>query len=75
MLNIETTIRKITNSVEAIISRELTAKVGVKFKIIKIDATIILPPVRITLFAHAANLEGTSWSRLNQRPGWDQADD
>ncbi|WP_251899051.1 antitoxin MazE [Lactiplantibacillus paraplantarum] len=62
MLNIETTIRKITNSVEAIISRELTAKVGVKFKIIKIDATIVLPPVRITLFAHAAN-----WKELRDR--------
>lgn len=62
MLNIETTIRKITNSVEAIISRELTAKVGVKFKIIKIDATIILLPVRITLFAHAAN-----WKELRDR--------
>ena len=71
----ETTIRKIGNSVGAIIPRELNAKAGDKFKIIKIGETFVMTPVRTDLFAHPADWKGFRDSISTEDQEWDQVDD
>lgn len=71
----ETTIRKIGNSVGAIIPSELNAEAGDKYKIVKIDDTLVLTPLRDKLFANEADWVGFRDSVSKEDREWDEEQD
>lgn len=71
----ETTIRKIGNSVGAIIPSELNAKPGDKYKIVKINDTFVMTPVRDNLFADPSDWAGFRDSISKEDDEWDEAND
>lgn len=71
----ETTIRKIGNSVGAIIPRELNAEAGDKYKIVKIGETFVMTPIRTDLFAHEDDWKGFRDSVSTEDQEWDEVDD
>lgn len=71
----ETTIRKLGNSVGAIIPKELHAKVGEKYKILKIGDTFVLTPIRTDLFANEADWQGFRDSITDEDREWDEAEE
>lgn len=71
----ETTIRKIGNSVGAIIPKELNAEAGDKYKIVKIGDAFVMTPVRDDLFANEADWVGFRDSITKEEREWDEAGD
>jgi len=71
----ETTIRKIGNSVGAIIPKELNAAAGDKYKIVKIGDTLVMTPVRDNLFANKSDWIGFRDSVSQEDRDWDEATD
>lgn len=71
----ETTIRKIGNSVGAIIPSELNAKAGDKYKIVKINDTFVLTPIQDDLFANQSDWVGFRDSISKEDDEWDEATD
>ncbi|WP_367294997.1 antitoxin MazE [Levilactobacillus yonginensis] len=71
----ETTIRKIGNSVGAIIPKELNAAAGDKYKIVKIGDTFVMTPVRDNLFANESNRTGFRDSVSKEDYAWNGATD
>lgn len=67
----ETTIRKIGHSVGVIIPSELNAEVGDKYKIVKIDDTFVLTPLRDQLFANETDWVGFRDSISKEDREWD----
>lgn len=70
----ETTIRKIGNSVGAIIPSELKAQAGDKYKIVKIGDTFVLTPIRNDLFSNKNDWIGFRDSISKPDREWDEAD-
>jgi len=71
----ETTIRKIGNSLGAIIPSELSAEVGTKYKIVKIGDTFVMTPLRNDLFANETDWTGFRDSISLEDREWDEEDD
>jgi len=71
----ETTIRKIGNSVGAIIPRELNAEAGDKYKIVKIGDSFVLTPLRNDLFANESEWKGFRNSISSEDREWDEEND
>lgn len=71
----ETTIRKIGNSVGAIIPKKLNAEAGDKYKIVKIGDAFVMTPVRDDLFANEADWVGFRDSITKEEREWDEAGD
>lgn len=71
----ETTIRKIGNSVGAIIPSELNAKAGDKYRIVKINDAFVMTPVQADLFANQADWVGFRDSISKEDDEWDEAND
>ncbi|WP_203641189.1 AbrB/MazE/SpoVT family DNA-binding domain-containing protein [Levilactobacillus andaensis] len=71
----ETTIRKIGNSVGAIIPSELNAEAGDKYKIIRIGDTFVMTPLRDNLFSNENDWVGFRDSISKEDREWDEADD
>jgi len=70
----ETTIRKIGNSVGAIIPSELKPEAGTTYKVIKVGDTIVMTPVRENLFANPNDWEGFHDALTPEDAEWDEAD-
>ncbi len=70
----ETTIRKIGNSVGAIIPSELKAQAGDKYKIVKIGDTLVLTPIRDDLFSNKNDWVGFRDSISKTDREWDEVD-
>lgn len=71
----EMTIRKIGNSVGAIIPSELDAKAGDKYQIVKINETFVLTPVQVDLFSDPAAWTGFRDSISKEDDEWDAVSD
>ncbi|AKP65760.1 Programmed cell death antitoxin MazE [Levilactobacillus koreensis] len=71
----ETTIRKIGNSVGAIIPSELNAEAGDKYKIVRIGDTFVMTPLRDNLFSNENGWVGFRDSISKEDREWDEADD
>lgn len=67
----ETTIRKIGNSVGAIIPSELNAVVGDKYKIIKFGDTFVMTPLKDDLFSNEKDWIGFRDSITDEDREWD----
>ncbi|WP_048000737.1 Programmed cell death antitoxin MazE [Lactiplantibacillus herbarum] len=70
----ETTIRKIGNSVGAIIPSALKAEAGDKYKIVKIGDTFVMTPLRDNLFAKESDWVGFRDSVSEEDREWDEVE-
>lgn len=68
----ETTIRKIGNSVGAIMPAELHAKPGDKYEIIKYGDTFVMTPNRDHLFSNDADWKDFRESISKEDDEWDE---
>jgi len=68
----EITICKIGNSVGVIMPSELKAEIGDKYKIIELDDTIVMTPLRDSLFAKKADWAGFRDSVSKEDYEWDE---
>lgn len=71
----ETTLRKIGNSVGAIIPSELHPTAGTMYQIVKVGDTFVMTPERTDLFAHDADWVGFRDSVSQADREWDEDDD
>ncbi len=67
-------IRKIGNSVGAIIPRKLAPKIGTHYKITKIGTSFVLTPIKSDIFAHPDAWIGFRNSISEDDKQWDKVD-
>lgn len=67
----ETTVRKIGNSVGAIFPKDISPNVGDKYTILKVDDTYILRPKKENIFKNKADWKGFRESITDEDREWD----